>query len=436
MSLILLLSLFICTFAQGPSPPGPSQPGPGQPEPGQPGPGQPGPGQPGPGQPGPGGPGPVLPWQWDNCCTEKTVGGIDCVFLGKNPLARQRGCKNSCVYTQKGKKGGEVCFAYGELPVECQRKGCKKCGIKKGKGDRIVGGQEAEENEYPWIAFIFIWKGPPPPGQPGPGQPGPGNNSSSNNSSQPGQPGPGQPGSGQPGPGQPGPAPGFGMACGGSVINSRWIVTALHCVVVTMNVTSPLEFQTLPPQAFTIGLGEHDTRDGPPPARHSVEAVVIHPFGADIALLRTTRDIDIEVYTPICLPDLGDDFVGVEATIAGWGVNVSANATDPSATAATKLQEVELPFLTREQCDQAQLAGDVPFIRPDILCFGGGDKNACFGDSGGPIIVKKGERWVLAATVSGGTRATCGVNGTYGMGVEVSARNIHYFITSTTGQEC
>merc|ERR1719481_1606922 len=113
MSLMLLLFLFICAFSQGPPPPGPGQPGPGlpgpgqpgpgqpgpgKPGPGQPGPGQPGPGQPGPGQPGPGGPGPVLPWQWDNCCTEKTVGGIDYVFLGKNPLARQRGCKDSCVY--------------------------------------------------------------------------------------------------------------------------------------------------------------------------------------------------------------------------------------------------------------------------------------------------------------------------------------------------
>ena len=43
-----------------------------------------------------------------------------------------------------------------------------------------------------------------------------------------------------------------------------------------------------------------------PPHRLGVEAVVTHPLGADIALLRTDQEIDLDEFSPVCLPDLGN----------------------------------------------------------------------------------------------------------------------------------
>ena len=89
------------------------------------------------------------------------------------------------------------------------------------EGDRIVGGQDADKNEYPWMTFLLMRYGKMTYEEITPVK----NVYFVGNS---------------------------GISCGGSVINSRWIITAAHCVVVPETNQEPF-----PPANVSIILGLH-----------------------------------------------------------------------------------------------------------------------------------------------------------------------------------
>jgi len=236
---------------------------------------------------------------------------------------------------------------------------------------RVVGGSNANVNEYPWMALLRL--------------------KSQSNSL---------------------------FFCGGTLVNSKWVVTAAHCIFSSVT-TSNLE----------VRLGEHSlgvTSETLLTKEFNVDYILKHPSynsprssSNDIALLRLAEDVDISVYTPACLPTLNQDFTGQSSLLTGWG------ATSEGGSTADTLQELDgLTIVSDTACGAAIGAVNgysSSDITSDMLCAGGeAGKDGCQGDSGGPLVVEDGttEQDTLVGVVSWGIG--CARSGLPGIYAEVS----------------
>ncbi|KAK9439328.1 extracellular trypsin protease [Metarhizium brunneum] len=124
----------------------------------------------------------------------------------------------------------------------------------------------------------------------------------------------------------------------------------------------------------------------------------------------TANDIGIlKLSTPIqksktigyaTLPDAGSDpVVGSPAIIAGWGLTEQRD--DP----LDQLKKATVPIHAREECSFERW--NATGIE-DELCAGGDGKDACAGDSGGPLIDKKTGH-IIGITAVSSRFTTCAV---------------------------
>ena len=152
--------------------------------------------------------------------------------------------------------------------------------------------------------------------------------------------------------------------CGGTVIASRYVVTAAHCV------QDKAEFQIF------VRVGEHDLRTaGEAEVERTVRVahILLHAdyslerHSNDIALLELAEELDLATHTPACLASPGHQAAGNTATVSGWGT------LEFGGDKAHTLQEVEVPVLSHEECRNTM---DVT-ITEDMLCAGATDKDAC-----------------------------------------------------------
>lgn len=208
----------------------------------------------------------------------------------------------------------------------------------------------------------------------------------------------------------------IGHFCGGSVLDSNWVVTAAHCV--DGNTQS---------SAIQVIYGTNFLGQGGTVA--NVERIIIHDswnpssFDYDIALLRITDTIHT---TPIKLVPPGDANrlmpVGVLATVSGWGL------TKVGSGISDVLQHVGVQVTSNEVCNNpASYAGK---ITDRMLCagFATGGQDSCQGDSGGPLVVfdQKGG-YSLAGVVSWGE----GCAEPYKYGVYTSLPAVADWLTAT-----
>jgi len=228
----------------------------------------------------------------------------------------------------------------------------EECGIEGPPSiDRIVGGEEAAEHQWPWIVALFIddsW------------------------------------------------------FCGGALISENWVMTAAHCVEDAFyfdimagahNVREDSEPNRVEITSFNGFTHENwDT----------------NTLENDIALIELPEAITFNDYIkPSCLPHAGHSCQpGEFVSVIGWG-----RPSDSASSISPTLQMVhDIPVMSNKECnDYYGIVGD------GIVCIDTtGGRGSCNGDSGGPLIEKgehkaAGQKWTQVGVVSFGSSRGCEV---------------------------
>lgn len=206
--------------------------------------------------------------------------------------------------------------------------------------------------------------------------------------------------------------PASGHFCGGSLIASDLVVTAAHCVTDFFgDVVAPSSMTAV------LGLQKLSSNTG---ERFSIAEIVVHPnfnpftLDSDIAVLVLDHASSA---TPIPYVRNADQSLfapGQPATVIGWGQLDSNDFSLPD-----ELQQVTVPFVSNEVAnDPAAYDGQVT---DNMLAAGvpEGGIDSCYGDSGGPLMVRDaGGKYRLAGVVSWGN--DCGQPGYPGIYTRVA----------------
>ena len=193
----------------------------------------------------------------------------------------------------------------------------------------------------------------------------------------------------------------FQHFCGGSIINSQWIVTAGHCVLAVPSYGD-----------FVVKSGKHSLKT----VENSEQVIkvarsFVHPQYSgdvapyDIALLKLSKPLKMSnAVRAVSLPRAGSLPSGT-ATLTGWGSTSRTN----NPIMPDRLQIAKLPLIDLATCKRSveSLTGPSPLHETNV-CTGplSGGYSACSGDSGGPLVLNN----ELIGIVSWGI-VPCGTTG-------------------------
>ncbi|EFY96789.1 Peptidase S1/S6, chymotrypsin/Hap [Metarhizium robertsii ARSEF 23] len=197
---------------------------------------------------------------------------------------------------------------------------------------RIVGGEDAKENEFPFIVSIH-----------------------DNTTKQ---------------------------LCGGSLLDDLTVLTAGHCIKRAAYVKAG----TLDKNAHGVEANISLAKTAPGYAY--IETKRIH----DIAILKlSTRIKESNTIRHIPLPaDGSDPPANSNATVAGWGLQTPYNFTSSKVPPGPdNLRKAVLTVRPREYCQKFEIKPLNPLIQntyQNLVCAGGDGQNICARDSGGPLV--------------------------------------------------
>lgn len=204
-----------------------------------------------------------------------------------------------------------------------------------------------------------------------------------------------------------------GWYCGGTLIRPDWVLTAAHCTYGRGDIPKP-------PSTIDVVLGRHRLSEFNG-ERIPVVEIIRHPnydsatYDFDVALLRLSQPSSYEPMGLVPADDTILSAAGVISLVMGWG----DTRTNGAGSYSDVLRQVSLPIVSNQTCNSySSYAGDVT---ENMLCAGyvEGGKDACTGDSGGPLIVPQPEGgWIQAGIVSWGY--DCALPNYYGVYTRVS----------------